>query len=163
MPAAWTWSLDRGVMFSESAQNFLENIRIPVRLACNDEKGRPRVLSLWFVLIDGDLYCATQESAQVVRFLENDPNCAYEIAADDPPYCGVRGRAIAEVQPKKGRRILKILLERYLGGTDSGLAKSLLSKSDTEVALRLRPQSVSTWNFTPRMKEFGSGEGKLCP
>jgi len=151
-------------MFSETTRAYLQEICIPLRLACSDEKGRPRVLSLWFVLLDGDLYCATQSSARVVRYLQRNPQCAYEIASDEPPYCGVRGRALAEIQPEKGLEILNMLLERYLSGTESPLAKTLISKADTEVALRLRPRSASTWNFTPRMKEFaGSGQAKPCP
>ena len=145
--------------------DFLETVRIPVRLAVRTESGWPLVLSLWFLHRDGLLYCATQKSARVVGYLKNDPRCAFEIAADLPPYCGVRGQARARIDEALGAAVLKGLLVRYLGDTQNELAKQLLAKSQTEVAIVLKPQSVYTWDFTDRMAESHSGNApvKVCP
>ncbi|TFG47720.1 MAG: hypothetical protein E4H33_05430, partial [Anaerolineales bacterium] len=98
-------------MILTAYQNYLENVKIPLRLACQTESGWPLVLSLWFVYQDGYLYCATQKNARVIRYLEAEPKCGYEIASDLPPYCGIRGQAVAELDDKLGPEILDLLLE----------------------------------------------------
>ena len=145
-------------------ENYLNASRIPVRLACTTEAGWPYILSLWYIYLDGAIYCATQASARIVTFLRNSPACAYEIASDLPPYCGVRGRARAKIEANRGPEILNLLLKRYLQNTASSLAENLLSRSDTEVAIRLEPLSLYAWNFTSRMKDsVPSGTEKPCP
>jgi hypothetical protein len=148
-------------------ETYLESARIPLRLACMTESGWPMAVSLWFIHQNGQLLCATQKSARVVSYLQNDPRCAFEIAADLPPYCGVRGQAIASIDEKIGAEILEGLLERYLGSTDNALGRNLLAKSNQEVAIILKPVSVYTWDFSSRMKDvlpvmLDSME-KICP
>lgn len=151
----------------KEVSDYLDSVRIPIRLACKTESGWPVVISLWFLHQDGKLFCATQSSAKVVSYLSANPEVGFEIAADHPPYCGVRGQARARIEPALGREILERLLERYLGGTESKLAKDLLAKSDTEVAIVLDPVQVFSWNFSARMKDVRvSGEealAKVCP
>jgi hypothetical protein len=148
-------------------EGFLDKLKIPVRLACTTETGWPVVLSLWFVHRDGRLYCATQESARVVNYLKNDPRCGFEIAEDHPPYCGVRGQAKANIRKDIGVEILEELLLRYLGTLEHPLAKDLLSKGETEVAIELEPLQIFTWNFSKRMKGISHigmvDEAKTCP
>jgi len=145
-------------------EKYLAECRIPVRLACANEKGWPVVLSLWYLFEDGALYCATQEAAKVVGYLRREPRCAFEVAADEPPYCGVRGRALATIEPARGPEILERLLRRYLGGIDNPLAERLLGKKESEVAIRLEPQSRYVWNFGERMMESLEEVGpKICP
>jgi hypothetical protein len=100
------------------------------------------------------LFCATQKSARVVAYLKNDARCAFEIAADLPPYCGVRGQAIADIDESIGLKILEQLLVRYLGGLDSKLARSLIAKSENEVAIILKPVKIYTWDFSNRMQDI---------
>jgi len=148
-------------------QDFLENIRIPIRLACKTESGWPMVLSLWFIYRDGSLYCATRSGAKVVSYLLSNPDCAFEIAADQPPYCGIRGQAVASIDRPLGIEILDLLLDRYLGGRDNSLAEKLLENNDDEVAIRLNPVKIFSWDFSERMKDTGPGIGilnsKVCP
>jgi hypothetical protein len=70
-----------------------------------------------------------------------------------PPYCGVRGRGLADLDTENGANILKRLVARYLGSTDSPLANTLLARQDQEVAIAIQPISLFTWNFTERMKD----------
>ena len=144
---------------------YLNAVRIPLRLACRTQSGWPMSLSLWFQCQDGFLYCATQKSARVVSYLQNEHRCAFEVASDDPPYCGVRGQAVASIQADIGGAILEKLLERYLGGTDNPLARTLLDKMDTEVALILEPKQVYSWDFTSRMANIPAvnSSDKVCP
>ncbi len=151
-------------MTDDSIQNYLQAITIPLRLSCVDETGWPVVLSLWFLYEDGCFYCATPERAKVVGYLRREPRCAFEVAADEPPYCGVRGRAVATIDQETGLETLARLLVRYLGGTDNPLAETLLSRDEPEVAIRLEPQTFHTWNFSQRMKgSTPSVDDKLCP
>ena len=125
------------------------------------------IVSLWFLHLDGQLFCATQKSAKVISYLEHDPRCAFEIAADIPPYCGVRGQAIASIDETKGPFILEQLLIRYLGDLNMSLAKKLLAKSDNEVSIVIKPRTLFTWDFTNRMKDTSSYTDqtldKVCP
>ena len=131
--------------------DYLHKTRIPLRLSYRTESGWPFVLSLWYIYQDGLLYCATQEDARVVKYLENEPRCGYEIAADLPPYCGIRGQARARVDREKGPEILEALLVRYLGGFENSLAEQLLQGADREVALVLEPVNCFKWDFSKRM------------
>jgi hypothetical protein len=142
----------------------MDLVRIPMRLACVTPSGWPRVLSLWY-LRDGDtLCCATVGTAQVVGYLRQEARCAFEIAADTPPYCGVRGRAMATIDDARGEEILVRLLDRYLGGYDSSLARWLLERRHQEVALVLTPVSLSTWDYSQRMGDaLPAPVSKICP
>lgn len=142
---------------------FLHEAEIPIRLACNSQSGWPVVISLWYLYEENNLYCATVEDARVVGYLRRDPRCAFEVAADEPPYCGVRGQARAAIDAKRGEEILRHLLIRYLGGTDSPLAQWLLSRVDQEVAIELSPINVHTWNYSQRMRDLAPSTEKLCP
>jgi len=150
------------------AAQYLETVRIPLRLACVTQSGWPMSVSLWYQYnIDGTILCATQKSARVVQYLQHEPRCAFEISADQPPYCGIRGQAIARIDENIGGQVLEQLLHRYLGGTDNNLAKSLIAKQDTELAIILDPVNVFTWDFSNRMKDISQEmtnlADKTCP
>ena len=148
-------------------KTYLEQVKIPIRLACATRSGWPVAVSLWFKHQNGRLLCATQKTARLVAYLQNDPRCAFEIAADLPPYCGVRGQAIAHIDESIGAMVLEQLLVRYLGGMDSKLAQSLIAKSENEVAIILRPVKIYTWDFSSRMQDIILPtldlEGRVCP
>ena len=151
-------------MIEPGIEGFLTQTVIPLRLSCVDRAGWPVVLSLWFVYDQGRLLCATPASAKVVAHLRAEPRCAFEIAGDLPPYCGVRGRATATIDPDRGWAVLERLLVRYLGGTDNKLAQRLLARNVDEVALILTPSTLHTWNYTPRMADLAGAEpSKPCP
>ena len=151
-------------MKNGSVEHYLRETLIPLRLSCVSSTGWPVVLSLWYLFEEGYLYCATPQKARVIGYLTGNPRCAFEIASDQPPYCGVRGRALATIEPERGLEILESLLKRYLRGTDNALAEQLLGRSLTEVAIRLEPLNYHTWNFTNRMAGSVPGQAdKLCP
>jgi nitroimidazol reductase NimA-like FMN-containing flavoprotein (pyridoxamine 5'-phosphate oxidase superfamily) len=147
-----------------SLERYLAETRIPLRLSCIADSGWPVVLSLWYLFEGGHLYCATPKSAKVVSYLVREPRCAFEVASDLPPYCGVRGRALATIEEERGLEILERLLERYLGSKDNALARRLLSRTQPEVAIHLDPQSTYTWNFSERMADVAADTvEKSCP
>jgi len=148
-------------------ESYLNSVKIPIRLACTTESGWPMVVSLWFQYQSGRLFCATQKSSRVVSYLQNNSRCAFEIAADLPPYCGVRGQAIASIDEKIGASILEQLLVRYLGDIDNTLARKLMAKRENKVAIVLKPVKVFTWDFSFRMQNnvtpMPDMADKVCP
>ncbi len=143
---------------------YLEESKIPIRISGTKKNGWPFILSLWYLYKDGKFYLATPVTAKVVSYLQNNPKCAFEVAGDDPPYCGIRGHAEAKILDSIGLNILKELLKRYIGDLESPLAKKLLSRDIHEVAIELNPKSIYQWDFTDRMKNSIKKEKVgLCP
>jgi nitroimidazol reductase NimA-like FMN-containing flavoprotein (pyridoxamine 5'-phosphate oxidase superfamily) len=133
------------------AQRFLRDTVVPVRLAGLTASGWPLVLSVWFLYHDGALWCASRPGARIVEHLERDARCAFEVARDAPPYRGVRGQARASVLRGEGSRLLGELIDRYLGARTSPLARRLLAAAADEVAIRIVPTRLATWDYTERM------------
>lgn len=129
---------------------YLLSIKVPIRLACISPTG-PIAISLWYQYADGKIYCSTQQSARVAKYLAVNPQCGFEIAADTQPYCGIRGQAVASLDQGLGVSILKQTSQRYLGGLDNPLAEKLLASGDTEIAIVLDPVSIFSWDFSDRM------------
>jgi nitroimidazol reductase NimA-like FMN-containing flavoprotein (pyridoxamine 5'-phosphate oxidase superfamily) len=138
------WSIDQ-------IQRFLGEVRIPIRIACNGASGHPVLASLWFVPQGGMLWCATQRSARVVSHLTRDPRCAFEVSIETAPYRGVRGTGVATLHAGRGEEILRVLIERYLGSTDSQFASSLLARAQQEIAIGIEPRTFVSWDFRERM------------
>ena len=134
-------------------REFLNEAKIPMRLAANTSSGFPVLLSLWF-LSDGDeLLAAVHRDARIVTRLRADSRCAFEIAPNEPPYFGVRGQGIASLEPSGAPELLERLLHRYLGGTESKLARFLLGRAEEELVVRLTPSWVGSWDYRERMKD----------
>ena len=148
----------------EELENYLNQSLIPIRVSGTTKSGWPFVLSLWYVQIKDKIYLATIKTAKIVEYLSNNPKCAFEIASDNPPYCGIRGQARAKIIESKGDQILEILLKRYLGNKDNPLAKKLSNRSVPEVAIELTPLNVYKWNFSKRMDStLREPMKKYCP
>jgi nitroimidazol reductase NimA-like FMN-containing flavoprotein (pyridoxamine 5'-phosphate oxidase superfamily) len=139
----------------EAAESFLtsEAGRVPIRLACHTSKDDLWMLSLWYRWHDGGFDCATSASARVVSYLERDDRVAFEASVNTPPYKGVRGNGTATVGPDEDKRLIRALLERYLGGTDSELAARLLAPEREEVHVRVEPSHLYAWDFSDRMPD----------
>ena len=131
----------------------ISDTKIPIRLAYTNNDGIPSVLSLWFVQIDEKIYCATQKSAKIVQYLKKNPVCGFEIAADKPPYKGVRGNGSAKIIDNMGKDVLEILMKKYLGEKESGLSKFLKKNSHNEVAIEITPQNLFYYDYSARMKD----------
>jgi len=148
---------------------FLDATRVPVRLACHTPSGHLWMLSLWYLWVDGDgnaapeadaptdaipeLRCATSAQAEVVSYLRNDPEVAFEVSTNDLPYRGVRGRGTAVIEPDDDKTLLRTLFDRYLGGTDNDLADFLLAPDREEVRIRIAPDRLHSWDFSERMAD----------
>ena len=134
-------------------QRFLDETRVPVRLACNGASGYPVLASLWYLREDSTLWCATQRSANVASLLTRDSQCAFEVSVESVPYRGLRGQGLATLHDGRGEEILLQLIHRYLGDSKSQLARSLLSRVATETAIAIEPKTLVSWDYTERMGE----------
>ncbi|MBD0360744.1 MAG: pyridoxamine 5'-phosphate oxidase family protein, partial [Nitrososphaeraceae archaeon] len=83
----------------------LTNSKIPIRLACMSISDWPIVVSLWYTYLNEKVYCATQNTAKVVKYLSKNPKCGFEIAGDSFPYRGVRGYGKASIVENKGEHL----------------------------------------------------------
>lgn len=132
---------------------FLADTVIPIRLACIDRDGEPLICSLWYLYSEGALWCATQQSANLVAFLEAEPRCGFEVAPEAMPYRGVRGQGRVSLSAAQGPDILLRLIDRYLGNRKSSFASWLIARSATEVAIRLEADWMTSWDFSKRMDQ----------
>jgi nitroimidazol reductase NimA-like FMN-containing flavoprotein (pyridoxamine 5'-phosphate oxidase superfamily) len=130
---------------------FFENAIIPIRVASNGADG-PLVQSLWFHFDGQALWCATQSTARLAKRISRDNRVGFEVAGDEPPYRGVRGTGIAELLPERAGAILPHLIDRYQGDTPTPLSNWLLSRLDSELAIRIEPLTLHSWDYRERMK-----------
>ena len=135
------------------------NTKIPIRIWFIKPNGSPSIISLWYIDINGKIYCATQKTAKVIQYLTNNPSCGFEIAADKPPYKGSRGEGIVKIIPSKGPEILHILVKKYLGEKESTLSKFLESHSKNEIAIEITPKKIFHYDYSKRMKGIWRCEG----
>jgi RNase P/RNase MRP subunit POP5 len=140
-----------GTYDRDEVDSFLTETVVPIRIACETPRGRLWMVSLWFRYGDGVISCATARSADLVTYLDHRDHVAFEVSTNDPPYRGVRGNGSVSVSRDEGKELLRELLTRYLGGTDSSLARGLLDRSVEEVAIELTPITVYSWDFSDRM------------
>ena len=136
----------------------LTNSKIPIRLACMSISDWPIVVSLWYTYLNEKVYCATQNTAKVVKYLRKNPKCGFEIAGDSFPYRGVRGYGKASIVENKGEEILRMLIQKYLTGKETTISslklyKLLLSKEhlQNEVAIEIIPSAMFKWDYKKRM------------
>jgi general stress protein 26 len=139
-----------GPWYAQEVSDFLRRSRIPIRLATRGTQ-HPLVQSVWFDFDADTIWCCSQADSLLVRRLRNDPAVGFEVAADDPPYCGVRGHGVAELHPELADQVLSTLIDRYLDDGNAPLSEWLRSRLDNEVAILIRSLNVSSWDYSRRM------------
>jgi hypothetical protein len=98
-----------------------------------------------------ELWCCTQKSSVLTRRLERDDRVGFEVAADTPPYRGVRGTGVAHLLDDNVQSTLQTLIERYQGTERTELSDWLLSRIESEIAIRIEPRTIASWDFSSRM------------
>jgi len=137
----------------EEIDEFIPDSKIPIRIAFMKSTDLPAVISLWYVCKDGKIYCATQKTAKIVSYLQKNPVCGFEIAADKPPYKGIRGEGTVKILNETGSYFLDLLIDKYLGKKESTLSKLLRNNSKTEVAIEITQQKIFLYDYSKRMKD----------
>ena len=62
------------------------------------------------------------------------------------------------IEPDTDKRLLRLLFERYLGGTDNDLGDFLLDPDREEVRIHIAPERLYTWDFSDRMDDTRAGD-----
>jgi len=137
----------------KEVDKFIPDSKIPIRIAFMKSIGMPAVISLWYVCNKGKIYCATQKTAKIASHLQKNPLCGFEIAADKPPYKGIRGEGTVQISNETGANVLDLLISKYLGEKESELSKFLRNNSKTEVAIEITPQKIFHYDYSKRMKD----------
>ena len=140
------WSMD-------GIRRFLDATRIPLRMALESSRN-PLIVSLWFELRDDAIWCVAHRDALAVKLIGQDPACAMDISTNEIPYRGVRGAGTVCCLPDAGAETLDRLIQRYLGSDANRLARWLKSRQDEEVALKITPNWLTSWDFSSRMSDI---------
>ncbi len=133
-------------------ESYLERADTPMRISVLGSDGYPLICSLWFVLRDGSLWAASHKNSHIVKVLEGNPKIGFEVATNEYPYHGVRGRAQVSLHEDSEENILEQLIDKYLQGTNQKLAAWLLSRKKDEYALKIVPIAINSWDFSDRME-----------
>jgi len=148
----------KGPWDRDQINSFLQHSTFPLRLACVAADGFPRVVSVWYGY-DGERFCCvSHRSSQLVSLLQRSERVGFEIAPNEPPYCGVRGQGVARLDSDADGAVLGRMLARYLGGADSKLGNWLLSRAEDEVLITIEPLRLFSWDYRERMTQ-GSRPG----
>ncbi len=140
----------KGRWSENQIEEFLDEIKVPIRIACNTKHGLWMV-SLWFIYRDGNIYCASSKDSDIVSFLRDYPDIAFEISTNNPPYRGVRGRGKVELEEDPDKELLKELFNRYIENKDIPLKNYLFSDDREEININIEPSVLYSWDFTERM------------
>lgn len=141
-------------MDKNNLEDRASDTKIPIRLSFLKTSGVPGILSLWYLNINGKIYCATQKSAKIVSYLQKNPECAFEISCEKPPYKGTRGEGKAKILEDMGENVLNQLIEKYLGKKESTLSEFLKSKARSEVAIEITPNKIFYFDYSRRMRDI---------
>ena len=146
-------NLSKASAWSElEVTEFLRSSTIPMRIATNTQS-YPTLCSVWYLFDEklGELLCVSHQKSKLVLDITASKKCSFEIAPNEPPYFGVRGKAVVTLSKENVLDTLTTVMSRYLGGTDSRLAKWLIGRSDEEYVLRLTPMQITSWDYRERM------------
>lgn len=146
----------RGPWSESEIRNFLEEVTIPLRLAVTKPDGSLWIVALWFRYQDDYLECATGANADLVRFLEANQRVGFDVSTNEVPYRGIRGSGHVSLTPDTQLDLLRSLIRRYLGDTESTLAQQLLMTERDEVRIRIKPEAIFSWDFSKRMRDVSA-------
>jgi uncharacterized pyridoxamine 5'-phosphate oxidase family protein len=132
-------------------EDFLHAQKTPMRIAVLDHDEFPMICSVWHQYHDEKIYAVAHKNSKLIKKLKAHPQCAFEIAPNEPPYKGVRGQAISVVSTFDSEDTLNQLLKKFLGEGYKDLQNFLQARSDDERVIELRLEKVTAWDFSKRM------------
>src|SRR5437667_10234804 len=119
------------------------------RLAYSGLDGRPRVVPIWFTLLDGDIVMVTGPKASKVRALEADNAVALTIDDARPPYKVLLVEGNASLEPIDGiAPEYEGIARRYLGAAADAYLSQLRTKR--QVRSCIHPRSHRLHDFIKR-------------
>jgi nitroimidazol reductase NimA-like FMN-containing flavoprotein (pyridoxamine 5'-phosphate oxidase superfamily) len=136
---------------SPTLQAFCEHEEL-LRLAYLDRQGFPRVVPVWFVMIDGAYYVGTGATNAKWRAMQRDTRVGWVI--DGGPRSGYKGASLRgyaeEVRDATIRaRVYEALGRKYCGTSDAAKFVEIFGRVDDpeSVYLRLIPEGGLTWEY----------------
>ena len=136
---------------SPTLQTFCEHEELS-RLAYLDRQGCPRVVPVWFVMIDGAYHVGTGTKSAKWRAMQRDARIGWVI--DGGPRSGYKGASLRghaeEVRDATMRaRVYEALGRKYYGTPDQAKFIEIFGRVDDPetVYLRLVPEDGLTWEY----------------
>jgi nitroimidazol reductase NimA-like FMN-containing flavoprotein (pyridoxamine 5'-phosphate oxidase superfamily) len=136
---------------TETLKEFCEKEEL-LRLAFIDSSGYPRVVPVWFALLDGEYFLGTDTTSAKLKAIRKDSRVGWVI--DGGPmsaYKGAsfRGRAEEVTDSALRANIYDALGTKYFGSTDHRKYIELYGEADNPeiVYLRLRAEDSLTWEY----------------
>ena len=119
------------------------------RLAYTGLDGRPRVVPIWFTMLDGDIVMVTGPKAAKVRALEANHAVALTIDDARPPYKVLLVEGDASLEYIEGiAPEYEGITRRYLGPIADAYLSQL--KIKRQVRIRVHPRSCRIFDFVKR-------------
>lgn len=123
-----------------------------IRLAYTDTSGYPRVVPVWYVLINGAYCIGTYTTSAKAKAIKREPRVGWAIdGGDKPKYWGVSfyGRASEVSDAEEREAIYRALGDKYFGTTDDPTFLEIYGKVDDAqtVYLRLAPEDGNSWEY----------------
>ena len=132
-------------------ESYLAASRNPLRLSVSSEDC-PLIVPLWFMHDDAGFWCATKRHSFIARTIGSSAACGFDISDNTMPYRGVRGQGRVMIVEDDGERVLHALVDRYLPSSESDFARWLQAGVINEVAILIRPEWMTAWDFSQRMR-----------
>jgi nitroimidazol reductase NimA-like FMN-containing flavoprotein (pyridoxamine 5'-phosphate oxidase superfamily) len=137
--------------FSPTLQALGEQAEL-LRLAFLDRQGYPRVVPVWFVLIDGAYHIGIGTTSAKWKAMQRDARVGWVIdGGTRGHYQGVSMRGHAEeVRDAAGRaRVYDALGKKYFGAADDAEFINIFGQVDDPetVYVRLLPDAALTWEY----------------
>jgi nitroimidazol reductase NimA-like FMN-containing flavoprotein (pyridoxamine 5'-phosphate oxidase superfamily) len=136
---------------SETLKEFCEKEEL-MRLAYTDHRGYPRVVPVWYVVLEGDYFIGTGAASAKWKALKRDPRAGWVIDGGAPPnYKGASfaGRAEEVTGEEVRARIHRGLGEKYFGSTDHPKFIEIYGQADDveTVYVRLKGEDGISWEY----------------
>lgn len=135
---------------SPTLKEFCERAEL-MRLAYN-LGGSPRVVPVWFVVIDDDYYMGTGATSGKWKAIKENPHVGWVI--DDHNRASYKGASYAGqaeeiTDPDLRRKIYRMLGEKYYGSADDPEFVKIYGQADDgeTVYLRLKAEDIFAWEY----------------
>ena len=136
---------------SASLKEFSEKNEL-LRLAYTDAQGYPRVVPVWYVVVDGAYCLGSYLASAKYKAITRDARVGWVIdGGSKPKYQGVSlyGQALEVSDPQEREAIYRALGDKYFGTTDDPTFVEIFGKVDDEQTayLRLTPEDGNSWEY----------------
>jgi len=136
---------------SPTLKEFCEEQEL-LRLAYTDGRGYPRVVPLWFIVIEGEYHIGTGATSAKMKAINREPRVGWVIdggAKGSYKGASMYGRAEKVTDQEARSNIYRALAIKYFGSADHPKFKEIYGEPDDQetVYLRLRGEDGISWEY----------------